>query len=145
MGTSISTPWGGFSHQADHQKSFREPGTISDPKQSLQQLLMALDRLGQGISERGPSRLRSLSPQGGPVGAKPVQLAGIPFQIGGGLGTDPALQSEQLAMGNPFKYGPMGGAPARPKGGVMDVGDQGAPTEMQPGFPNPVQRRKVNG
>lgn len=126
MGFSISTPFGGMSHQKD-PKSFRNPGSIEDPIQSLQNLMISLSRLGQGLSEKGPSRLHSLTPQGGP--SKPVSIPGLAMQIGGGLGTDPTVQTQQLAQGNPFKYAPFEAA-SGPTGPPMD--------QMM----NPVQRRK---
>lgn len=134
MAFSVSTPWGGVSHQHDHQKSFEQAGSISDPRQSLQQLLMALDRLGQGITERGPSRLRSSFVQKGP---EPVSVPGLPFQIGGGLGTDPALMDPSLLVGSgregpgAFKYDPFGGAPSSPMGPAMSLN-----------APSQVNRRK---
>jgi hypothetical protein len=151
---SLPTPWGsiGIGKSSGPQKvqSFRNPGSIEDPVQSLQQTLMALDRLAQGISERGPSHLRSLSPQGGPVGSKPISIPGIPFQIGGGLGTDPSLQTEQLQMGNPFKYDPIGGAPSTPRGPAMNLSDQGAGPNLPPmgdimNSLSGVKRRTPNG
>jgi hypothetical protein len=133
MSFNISTPFGGFGHQTDKQ-SYNRPGSIEDPRQSLQQLLMGLSRLGQGLTERGPVQLRSSYIQAPP---SPISIPGVPFQIGGGLATDPALHDPSLlqSQGNPFKYDPFGGAPAGPTGPAMNLN--------QPA--QPVGRRKPNG
>lgn len=88
------------------RESFRDPGQMTDPKQALQQSLNGIYRLGQGVSEMGPVKLRSSYVQGPP---SPVTIPGLPFQIGGGMGRDPALDNPALLEaggGNPFKYDP---------------------------------------
>lgn len=74
--------------QQQQRESFTQPGAITDPKQALYQALQSVYRTGQGLSERKPVSLRSSYVQAPPV---PVNIPGIPFQIGGGLGRDPAL------------------------------------------------------
>jgi hypothetical protein len=88
---------GGDEDPNDPMKSFEQPGANTDPKHSLNQALEAVLRTGQGLQGRGPVRLRSSVVQPGPA---PVQLKGIPFQIGGGLGRDPALADPSLLEGN---------------------------------------------
>lgn len=86
--------------------SFRDPGHMTDPKQAMQETLNGIYRLGQGVTEMAPAKLRSSYVQAGPA---PVTIPGLPFQIGGGLGRDPALDNPALleASGsNPFKYDP---------------------------------------
>lgn len=78
------------------RKSFRDPGSHIDPIQGRQEAREALLRLGQGLTEKPGVRLRSSYVQRGP---SPVQIQGVPFQIGGGLGTDPALADPSLLQG----------------------------------------------
>lgn len=73
--------------------SFEAPGEITDPRQALYQALAGTFRLGQGLSQRRPTTLRSSYVQPGPA---PVQVPGLGFQIGGGLGMDPALRDPSL-------------------------------------------------
>lgn len=88
-------------------------GTSADPVQRLTAALDAIKQMGQGLQSRGPTRLRSSYAQAPPA---PVQIPGLPFQIGGGLGVDPALkdpsllESPQPDLGNLF-----GGATAQPR------------------------------
>lgn len=94
-------------------QSFDNPGAITDPTQSLNYLLQAIQRLGQGMSERGPTRLRSSVVQGSPA---PVNIPGLGFQIGGGMGADPALKDPSLLESDPGrnalnKYDPFQGGP----------------------------------
>lgn len=58
------------------RKSFQ--GTSVDPIQSLTEARNASLRLGQGLSEQKTRRR----------GINPIQIEGIPFQIGGGLHTE---------------------------------------------------------
>lgn len=82
--------------QQQQRESFTQPGAITDPKQALYQALQSVYRTGQGLSERKPVSLRSSYVQAPPV---PVNIPGIPFQIGGGLGRDPALGDPSLLTG----------------------------------------------
>lgn len=84
--------FGGGDDGQQKRKSFGGTG-LTDPRNSLYQALAAINRLGQGLAERRPTRLRSSYVQKGP---EPVSIPGLPFQIGGGLGTDPALADPSL-------------------------------------------------
>ena len=99
--------FGGGGGGTQERESFTEPGAITDPKQSLYQALQGLYRTGQGLTERKPVKMRSSYVAPPPVA---VNIPGIPFQIGGGLGRDPALDNPDLltAQGNNdiFKYDP---------------------------------------
>lgn len=86
---------GGDDPEAQRRQSFSGAG-LADPKTALQQALSALYRTGQGLTERGPARLRSSVVSPPPA---PVQIKGLPFQIGGGLGTDPALLDPSILSG----------------------------------------------
>lgn len=80
---------------------------ITDPVEALKTALTSTARLGQGMTERSPVKLRSSYVQAPPA---PVTIPGLPFQIGGGMGRDPALSDPSLLQsqdrGNPFKYDP---------------------------------------
>lgn len=66
----------------------REPFTgAAAPQQTLTDALQGIRNLGQTLESRGPVQLRSTVSRG----PSPVQIPGLPFQIGGGLGHDPAL------------------------------------------------------
>lgn len=69
----------------DGQKRQSYTGQMTSPENTLHQALEAASRLGQGLAERKPTRLRGIADA-----PKPIQIPGLPFQIGGGLGTDPA-------------------------------------------------------
>jgi hypothetical protein len=75
------------------RQSFREPGSITDPKQALYQALQSVYRMGSGLTHRKPASLRS-SVVSAPI--EPINIEGLPFQIGGGLGKDPALADPSL-------------------------------------------------
>jgi hypothetical protein len=74
-------------------KQYRNPGSSADPVQGLEEALRAIQRLGQGMQRRPGVSMRSSFVQ---PGAAPVSIPGIPFQIGGGMGTDPALKDPSL-------------------------------------------------
>lgn len=88
----------------------------ADPIEALRQALAATNSLGQGLQSRGPTRLRSSYVQKGPA---PVQIPGLPFQIGGGLGVDPALADpsllESAAMPDLGGNNPFGPRTAEPR------------------------------
>lgn len=84
---------GGDEGGGDSMRSFDAPGQITDPTQHMYQQLSSIYRLGQGLSEGGPVRMRSSYVPAPPA---PVNIEGIPFQIGGGLGVDPALKDPSL-------------------------------------------------
>lgn len=60
---------------------------------TLEDALRAIKGFGANLEQRGPARLRSAVVQPGPA---PVQIKGLPFQLGGGLGVDPALRDQSL-------------------------------------------------
>lgn len=80
----------------DQQKRVSYSGKgIVDPVQSLRQALEVINRAGAGFanSRSGPVRLRSSYV---PPPMNPISIPGLPFQIGGGLGRDPALDNPAL-------------------------------------------------
>lgn len=83
LGLGALSMFGG--DEGDNMQSFA--GTSADPVQTLTSALNAIQNLSRSITSQGPVRLRT-AVQPGPV---PVNIPGIPFQIGGGLGIDPAL------------------------------------------------------
>jgi len=99
---------GGGDEQQQRQ-SYRQPGSPTDPIQALYYAISAASRLGQGMQEKGPVRLRSSIAPPPPV---PVSIPGLGFQIGGGLGRDPAIDNPDLAgydLSSVFKYDPFQG------------------------------------
>lgn len=96
----------GGDQQPQRRESFNEPNSISDPRNSLYSSLSALFRLGQGMTERKPFTARSSYI---PRGPEPVSIPGLGFQIGGGMGHDPALDDASLLTSpdrGTFKYDP---------------------------------------
>ena len=85
----------GGDDSGQERKSFE--GTGADPTKNLSEMLEAIKRLGKGVQERGPVKLRSSYVPPPPVA---VNIPGIPFQIGGGLGRDPALDNPDLLEGS---------------------------------------------
>lgn len=68
----------------------REPFTGSvDPQLLLKQVMDTANRLGSQISSQGPTRLKSHIPPP----PSPISIPGLPFQIGGGMGMDPAQRN----------------------------------------------------
>lgn len=97
----------------DGPKSFS--GTTADPVKTLTDALGASKSLMAQIGSRGPARLRSSYVAPPP---SPVSLPGIPFQIGGGLGRDPALDNPDLLQGR---------EPMSPLGNVLGNTDIATP------------------
>lgn len=83
---------GGDGYQ--ERKTFTNAG-IADPKRALTDALGAVRSFGAGLEARGPARLRSFVPPP----AAPINVPGVGFQIGGGLGTDPALFDASILQG----------------------------------------------
>ncbi len=77
------------------RQSFKGKGT-ADPVAMLQAALARNEAMGQSLQNRGPARLRSSAVSAPP---QPVNLPGLGLQIGGGLGTDPALADPTLLEG----------------------------------------------
>lgn len=107
------------------RKSF--DGTSADPVKILTALLGEIQGLGTALKSRGPVQLRSSVV---PPPPSPVSIPGIPFQIGGGLGTDPALKDQTLLQGRQLQLP----QPQQPN------------TANKPNLPLPmqVQRKKTN-
>jgi hypothetical protein len=92
----------------DAQKRGSFVGTgQSDPTNALNFAMDLMKKLGSGLQAQGPVHLRGSSVAPGPA---PVTIPGIPFQIGGGLGTDPSLanpgmydQENSFGMFQPFQ------------------------------------------
>jgi hypothetical protein len=92
----------GGGDEAQKRKSFE--GTSADPIQMLTQNMDAIKTLAGAISDRSAQRM-SRTRDGVPG---PVSIAGLPFQIGGGLGADPAARVPSL-MGMPDPFAMMQG------------------------------------
>jgi hypothetical protein len=81
-------------------------GTSADPTRRMTEALDAIKNMTSQVQSRGPSQLRSnLGPS--PIS---VDVPGVPFQIGGGLGMDPAIRPEPGAPTSfPDLFGGQGG------------------------------------
>jgi hypothetical protein len=90
----------------DPQLSLR--GTTADPVVRMTEALDAIKNLTSGIQSKGPSRLRSPLQTTQPLA--PVSIPGIPFQIGGGLGRDPALPDPMMEA-DPISFPDIFGGP----------------------------------
>lgn len=75
------------------RQSFK--GGATDPRRNLEQLLRDYARVKQGVMNQGPPRLRNTYT----AAPKPISIPGLPFQIGGGLGRDPAIDRPELLEG----------------------------------------------
>jgi hypothetical protein len=128
--------FGGGDEGPQQRESFNNAG-MADPRTSLQQALMAITRLGAGLEHRSNTP-RTLTPDVG-RGPAPVNVAGI--QIGGGMGSDPAMRSRivdssWMNMFQPFQ------------GMAQDqYRSAGAPIPGEPAAPapNPGARRRQPG
>lgn len=85
---------GGDGYQ--ERKTFTNAG-VADPKRALSDALMAIRSFGSNLESRGPARLSAGSIVARPP--QPVNIPGLGFQIGGGLGTDPALLDQTILQG----------------------------------------------
>jgi hypothetical protein len=65
---------------------------LTNPINALHRAMSATYRAGQGLAERPPVQLRAVAP---PPPA-PISIPGLPFQIGGALGRDPAIADPSL-------------------------------------------------
>lgn len=128
-------------------KSFRGTGGQADPVDALHQAMSMLYRLGAGLENKPPINLRSSYVQPGPA---PVNIPGIPFQIGGGMGRDPAIDNPDLlslGMGDMMAWQPFQGiAQNQWKDAGFDVsGTRPVPKTAQPaggGARQPARRRR---
>lgn len=89
----------------------------ASPQATLEQALAAISGLGSRLEHRGPPQLRSSMVPAPPA---PVQIPGLGFQIGGGLGMDPALLDRSLLTGRDTM-----GAGSNVFGGTSPTGTQG--------------------
>lgn len=83
-------------------------GTSADPVMRMTEALDAIKNMTSGLQERGPIKLRSSYV---PEPPSPVSIPGIPFQIGGGLGRDPALKDPSLLEGQAAAFPDLFGGP----------------------------------
>lgn len=94
------------------RKSFE--GTGADPVRNLEETLAVIKSLGAQLGAKPIKRL-DRTVQRGPA---PVQIDGLPFQIGGGLGEDPALRtpaSNPAEDGRPaLKFNPFDSIDSQP-------------------------------
>lgn len=102
-------------------------GTAADPVSALADALNMARNLSTQLASRGPVRMRSSFVPPAPVG---VNVPGVPFQIGGGLGQDPALRDQSLLEGDDPMHG---------------MGDLFAAAGSQAPGGKAVSRRKPNG
>jgi len=87
------------------QKKSPYTGTAA-PQQSLTDVLAAIKSLSASLAASGAPQLKSAIVPEGPA---PVSIDGIPFQIGGGLGRDPALRDPSVLEGSNPLANPFGG------------------------------------
>lgn len=98
----------------DNRQSFA--GTGADPVRTLTELFEAIRRLSGSLADMPPP---SMSSSFVPRGPEPISVPGVPFQIGGGMGVDPALGNPGMLTGPnpiPSPFGNRG--QAVPRGGV---------------------------
>lgn len=90
--------------------------TSIDPVTRMTEALDALKQSSANIASRGPTQLRSSFVPAPPAA---INVPGVPFQIGGGLGRDPALDNPALLEGaapqNPFAPGAQQAQLRKPK------------------------------
>ncbi len=114
---------------------------MASPQRTLEDALRMTLGAGRGLESRGPVQLRSVVPKG----PEPIRIPGLNFQIGGGLGMDPALTDPSVLTGRgpgiEGVFGPMAGAYGAP-GGQAQPGQRGS---KAPGTPSKAQPRKPSG
>ena len=89
-----SSLFGGLFGGSDVQEKQSFRGSAA-PQKTLEGFLQALGGLGSRVEQQKPVQLRT-TVQRGP---EPVRIPGLNFQIGGGLGMDPALDDPMMGMG----------------------------------------------
>jgi hypothetical protein len=122
---------------------------LGGAQRTLEDALRGISTVGAGIEAKGPTQLRGYVPRG----PSPVQIPGLPFQIGGGLGHDPALDDPTVLLG-----GGGGGLGSAFTNMAANMGTQGqrigsgsavkrvAPQAMQASAtPGNVKQRKPEG
>lgn len=83
---------GGDDSGGGGQKRQSYRGPLTNPEDSLYQALSGVYRAGQGMMEKKPVQLRGLLPEA----PQPVSIPGLPFQIGGGMGHNPAQDDMEV-------------------------------------------------
>jgi hypothetical protein len=112
--------FGGDDSGAQERRSFKN--TAVDPVMTLRDALDSIKRMGMSLGSAPPTKLSGIQMKK----PSPVNIPGIPFQIGGGLGVDPG-QGDPAYL-NPYAlaeqiFKPMGG----------QAGGSGAVSSKQPG------------
>jgi hypothetical protein len=74
----------------------------------MEDTIAAIKALAASHALQPAPQLKNAIMQDGPA---PVSIQGIPFQIGGGLGRDPALSNPDVLKGNPTPPDPYGSTP----------------------------------
>lgn len=95
IGGAISSGLGGLFGGPDGQERTGFTGNQSAPR-TLEDALNAVKGFGRALEQRRAPSLPSAFVQPGP---SPVRLPGLPFQLGGGLGIDPAIFDRSLLQG----------------------------------------------
>lgn len=99
-------------------------GTGADPTQRMSQFYDALENVSAQLAERTPTGLSKNSVVA--EGPAPVSIDGIPFQIGGGLGRDPAISDPSLLEGRAPLKDPLAGT------GQNSGGQRSTPSRRKP-------------
>lgn len=112
LGGAISSGLGALFGGSDGQERTGFSGNQSAPR-TLEDALNAVKGFGRALEGRRAPSVPSAIVQGGPA---PARIPGLPFQIGGALGIDPAMFDRSLLSGGaPFQVG-MGGQAASGSG-----------------------------
>jgi hypothetical protein len=85
--------FGGDEEQFQKRQSYA--GTTADPVRGLTESMDVIKSLTNALASRGSRRLSG----GGVKTAEPINIEGLPFQIGGGLGMDPATLDPSILEG----------------------------------------------
>jgi hypothetical protein len=109
---------GGLSMFGDDPEYFQRRQGFNNPQQGIDDVMNAIRSVSKSISEQGPVTLKNSIVPAGPA---PISIDGIPFQIGGGLGTDPALSDPSVLQGKP----PMADPFAKSGGGQVSSSNTG--------------------
>lgn len=84
---------GGDEEQFQKRQSYA--GTTADPVRSLTESMDVIKSLSNALASRGSRKLSG----GGVKTPSPINIEGLPFQIGGGLGMDPATADPSILEG----------------------------------------------
>lgn len=138
---------GGDEGREQPTKPYFEGTGPTDPRNMLFNVLTHLYPLADAQRERlqkGPQLRQSYGRGDGP-GPGPIQIPGLPFQIGGSLGADPALRSPSLGLNIPDISKLMetaGGATHPQLGGNAAPGSNSGGSSVSP-FKRVMQRRRA--